>query len=191
MKNKSLFNYLTYKIKHRWRSVDTHFQNGAGSLSHSLLLWNTANTSFMTLCIQLPPRLPKMQHQKSLTGHWLTCSGWGREPVSLVFSYKGDWSNQKEQWHTKVNILQLAIGYLNATTYRKTWNTEPEIATDRSILAPQRPMVDQYGSGFGPPRLSGSCFAPHAYSPGTVLGMLARLVPTPNKPLTNKPVPSH
>jgi len=152
--NKSLFKYLTYKTKNGWHSVDAQSQNGAASISLSLLRWNTANTSFMIVCIQSPPRLPFMQEQKSLTHHWVSCSGWGRECVSLVFSYKRSRFIRKGQWCTKVNLSRLAVRYLNATINRKTWNTEPEIGTDGSSQTRQILRVDGYGSGFGPPRRS-------------------------------------
>jgi len=136
------FNYLTYKTKNCWCSIDAHFQNGAASISLSLLCWNTANTSFMIVCIQSPPRLPMMQEQTSLTRHWLSCSGWGRECVSLVFNYKGSRFIRKGQWRTEVNILRIAVGYQNATMNGKTWNTEPEIGTDGSNWTRQNPVVD-------------------------------------------------
>jgi len=116
----------------------------------------------MIVCIQSPSRLLMMQDQKSLTRDWLSCSGWGKERVLLVFSDKGCRFIRKGQWCAKVNILRLTVGYLNATINRKTRNTEPEIGTDGSSQTRQNPRVDGYGSGFGPPRRSGSGF-------GTVL----------------------
>ena len=112
----------------------------------------------MIICIQSPPRLLMMPDQKSLTCRWLSCSGWGRERVSVVFSYKGGRFIRKGQWCVKVNILWLTIGYLNTTIIRKTWNTEPKIGTNGSSQTRQNPRVDRYGSGFGPPRHCGSGF---------------------------------
>jgi len=112
----------------------------------------------MIVGIQSPPRLPMMQEQKSFTCRWLSCSGWGREHVFLVFSYKGSWFIRKGQWHTKVNILRLAVGYLNATMKRKSWNTEQEIGMDWSDQTQQNPRVDRYGSWFGPLRCNRSGF---------------------------------
>jgi len=40
----------------------------------------------------------------------------------------------------------------------ETRNAEPEIGTDRSSKTRRNPRVDGYGSGFGPPRISGSGF---------------------------------
>jgi len=154
----SHFHNLTYRTKNRWPSVDTHFQNGAASVIVSLLGWNTANTSFMIVCIQSPSRLLMMQDQTSLTRCWLSCSGWGKECVSLVFSYKGSRFIRTGQWCAKVNILRLTVGYLNATINGMTRNTEPVIWTDGSSQTPQNPRVDGYGSGFGLPRRCGSGF---------------------------------
>ena len=157
-KNKSLYNYLTYKTENRWYSIDAYFQNGAASVSLSLLLWNVTNTSFMIVCIQLLPRLPMMQDQTSYMRRWLSCSGWGRQHVSLVFSYNGGRFIRMRQCRTNVNIFRWAVWYLSATILRNTPNTEPEIGTDGSSKTPQKPPVDWYRSRFGPPRCSGSGF---------------------------------
>jgi len=127
-------------------------------MSRSLLGGTMANTSFMIVWIQLPPRLPMMQNQNSLTRLWQLCSGWGRERVSLVYSYKGSWFTRKGQWCTRVNILQLALGYLNATINSKSRNTEPEIGTDWYSQTRQNLWVDWSRSGFGPPWRRGSGF---------------------------------
>jgi hypothetical protein len=150
--------YPRCKTKNRWRSVDAHFQNRAGSVSLPLLHIKATYTSFMNVWIQLPVRLPKEQDQKSLTRRWLSFSGWGRERFSLVFNYKGGQYIRKGQQSTNVNILRLAIGYLNATINRIIRIPEPEIGTDGSSQTRQNPRVDGYGSGFGPPRCSGSGF---------------------------------
>jgi len=148
----SHFNNLNYRTKNCWRSIDAHFQDGAARVFLSLLGWNMANTPFMMVCMQSPSRLLMMQDQKSLTRHWLSCLGWGKERVSLVFSYKGGWFIRKGQWCAKVNILRLTVGYLNATINRKTRNTELDIGTDGSSQTRQHPRVDRYGFRFGPPR---------------------------------------
>jgi len=150
--------YPRCKTTNRWRSIDAHFQNRAGSVSLSLLHIKAAYTSFMNVWIQLPCRLPKEQDQKSLTSRWLSFSGWCRERFSPVFDYKGGQYIRKGQRSTNVNILRLAIGYLNATINRITRIPEPEIGTDGSSQTQQNPRVDGYGSGFGPPRCSGSGF---------------------------------
>jgi len=74
------------------------------------------------------------------------------------FSYKGCRFTRKGQCRTKVTILRLAVGYLNATISRKTRNIEPEIGTDGTSQTRQNPRVDGYGSGFASPSRSMSCF---------------------------------
>jgi hypothetical protein len=144
----SLFTYLTYGTNNHWHSVDAHSQNGAASVSLSLLLINAAYISFMNVCIQFPLRLPKMQDQYSLTRRWLSVSGLLRECFSLVFDDKGWQYIRKGQWYTDVNIFQLAIEWLSATITRKTRKPEPEIGTNRSSQTPRTRWVDWYGSGF-------------------------------------------
>jgi len=151
-------NYPRCKSKNLCCSVDAHFQNGAGCVSLSLLRIKAADTSFMNIYIQLPLRLPKVQDQKSSTSCWLSFSGWGRDRFSLVFDHKGGWYIRKGQRYTNVNILWLAIGYLNPTINRNTRIPEPEIGTDGSRQIQLNGRVDGYGSGFGPPRCSGSGF---------------------------------
>jgi len=51
--------YPRYMTKNCWHSVDAHFHNGAGSVSLSVFPIKAANTSFMTICNLLLPRLPK------------------------------------------------------------------------------------------------------------------------------------
>ena len=68
--------YPTYRTKNRWRSVDAHFPDVAGSVSHSLFSIQAANTSFMTICNWLPTRLPKIHDQGSSTLRWRSfCHG--------------------------------------------------------------------------------------------------------------------
>jgi len=148
----SQINYPTCKTKNCGRSVDAHFQNGAGTVSLSLLHINSAYSSFINLWIQLPLRLPRIQHQKSLGRHGLPFLRWGRERVSLVFDYKRSQYIKKGQQHTNVNILQLAVWYLNATINRKTRKPAPEIGTDGCSQTWQNQQVDWFGSGYGLPR---------------------------------------
>jgi len=110
------------KARHCWHSIDTHFETGAGRMSLSLLLINVAFTSFINICIQSPLRLLKMPHQQSLRRCWLWFSGWGRERISRLVDYTGGQFVRKEQWHTKVNILRLAVGCLNVSINRPTRN---------------------------------------------------------------------
>jgi hypothetical protein len=150
--------YPWYKTQNHWRSIDAHCHNGVSSVSLSLMLIQAGYTSFMNDCIQLPLRLPKMQDQKSLSHRWLSFSGWGRERSSLNFDHNSGQYSRKEQWYTNVNVLRLAIGYLNATINRNTQNQEPEIVTDGSRQSRQHPRVSRFMAVFGPPRYCRSGF---------------------------------
>jgi len=126
-------------------------------MSVSLLFIIVAYNTFLNVCFQLPLRLPKMQHQKSLTRRWLSTSGWGWEGFSVVSDYEGVQRIRKGQWCTRVNIVRLAIGYLNATRNGNTWKRELGIRTVGSSQTRHYPQVDGYWSALGPPRRSGLC----------------------------------
>jgi hypothetical protein len=64
----------------------------------------------------------------------------------------------KGQLFTNVNILRLAIGYLNTAINRNTRKPEPDIGTDGSGQTCQKPRANGYASWFGLPRCSGSGF---------------------------------
>ena len=63
-----------------------------------------------------------------------------------------------EHCSTIVNILQLTVGYLNATINGKTTNAEPEIGHNGLCQTRQNQGVNGYGARCGPPRSSGSGF---------------------------------
>jgi hypothetical protein len=46
--------------QHCLHSIDAHWQDGEGSVSHSLVPQIAANIAFMTVWSKLPPRLPKI-----------------------------------------------------------------------------------------------------------------------------------
>jgi hypothetical protein len=163
--------YPRFKTKHPWHYIDTDFQNGAGSVSLALLHIKAAYTSFMNVCIKLPLRLPKVQDQKPLTCGWLSFSGWGRERFSRLFDNKGGQFIRKGQWYTYVNMLRLAIRYLNVTVNRNTRKREQKIGTDRSGQPRPNLWVDVYGSGFGLPWYSRSDFWTGLELNGTVLAV--------------------
>jgi len=150
--------YPWCKAKHCWCTIDAHFQNGAGSVSISILLMNAAYTWFMNVCIKLPLSIPKMRDQKLLTHCGLSFSGWGWELVSLLFDYKGNQYIRNGQWYTNVHILQLAIEYLNAIINRKSQKPEQEIGTDGSCKTQSKLWDQGYGSRFGMARCSRSGF---------------------------------
>jgi len=72
-----------------WPSIDTHFQDGAGSISVRLFSIKVASTSFKTFCNLLPPWLHKIHDQQSLTLCWHSFWRWGREGIAICVSYKG------------------------------------------------------------------------------------------------------
>jgi len=88
--------------------------------------------------------------------HWTSQYCWER--VSARFHYKGCQYNKPRQQCTKVSILHLTGGYVNATINRKTRKWEPEIGTDGFSQTQQNPQVHWYGCWFGPARNSGSGF---------------------------------
>jgi len=100
-----------------------------------------------------------MQHHQLLTLHWHSLSGWGRERLSPWLLYKGCQYIRTWQCSTIVIILQLTLGYLNATIKRMTRNAQPEIGTNESSPTQQNPRVDRYRSGIGPPGGSSSGFS--------------------------------
>ena len=138
----------------RWRSFS---EWGRERNAFSFVI-NVAYNTFMNGCIQLPVRLPKMQDQKLLMCSWLSSSGWSWECVSLGCDYKGGQYIRKGWWYTKVNLLQLAVWYLNPTINRNTRKPEPEIESDRSSISGPNLAAGMYPSGFGPPRCSRSGF---------------------------------
>jgi len=66
----SLLDYLTYRMKIHWRSVDAHIQNGAGSMWPALLPMKPVNPESMNHLNRSPHRLPMMQDQKLLPLRW-------------------------------------------------------------------------------------------------------------------------
>jgi len=147
--------YPTCETSNHWRSVDAHFQDGAGSVWVLVLHIKKANTSVMTICNLWSLRLPKMQDKNLLTLCWLSFPGWGRERISPFSDHKGSQYIHKEQLGPIINILWLSVGYLNATINRTTWTAELEIWPDRSSQTWWHLQVDKYGAGFGLPRSCG------------------------------------
>jgi len=139
--------YPRCETLNRWRSFDAHIHNGAGRVSLLLLPIKDANTSVMTSCNQCLLWLPRMQDLKSLTLHWHSFPGRGREQLSTYFDHKGGQFIQKEQRRPIVNILRLKVRYLNVTINRTTRNAKPEIGPDRSSYTRRDPSVQEYGVG--------------------------------------------
>jgi len=74
--------YPIYTTNNCWHSVDAHFHDGTGGVSHSVLPIKVANNSFMTVCNLLAVWLPRTHDQKSLKLDWCLYSRWGRDSVS-------------------------------------------------------------------------------------------------------------
>jgi len=72
-------------LRLRWCSV----HDGVTKISCTILAEKEAIPSHMNLGHPATFRLTKMQDQKSLTLHWRSRSGWGRECVSLVLHTEG------------------------------------------------------------------------------------------------------
>ena len=141
-----------------WRWVDTHFHDGAGSMSLFVLPIKHANTSVMTICNLWPLRLPKMQDQKSLTLRWCSFPGSGRECLSPSFDHQGGHHIQKRTPRYNLNILQLILGYFNTTMNWTVWNAEQEIGPDGSSQTRRNPGITRYVARSGPPRSCGCGF---------------------------------
>jgi len=102
--------------------------------------------------------------------------------VSVVFHYKGGRLIGKEQWCTKVNILQLPVGYLNPNISRKTSNTEPGIGTDGS----SQPGKTRGLTGTG---LVLACQDADCWVVGQVWNRMESFIPFKSGPLAGYPDP--
>jgi len=69
--------------------VDDHFEDGAGSVSHSLLPKKAANNQFMTMCNLWPPRWRMIDNHQLLTFRWRSFWRLGREGIAFHFAYNG------------------------------------------------------------------------------------------------------
>jgi len=112
--------YPRCETLNRWPSFDAHFHDGAGSVSLQLLPIKDANTSVMTSCNQYPLWWPRMQDLESLTLHWQSFPGWGRERLSTYYDHKGGQLIQNEQRRPIINIVRLNVRSLNVTMNRTT-----------------------------------------------------------------------
>jgi len=70
----------------RGSSADAHCDDGAGSVSLSLLPKMVANTVMMYSNDQIPSKLHDIQNPYSMTLCWCLLSEWGRECVTLAFA---------------------------------------------------------------------------------------------------------
>jgi len=81
--------YTRRTAKNCWCSVDAHFQNGAVTVSFTLLPRNVDSTLVMDSSDRVTFQLQYIHDQKLLTLHWCSFSVWGRERDAIVFDLKG------------------------------------------------------------------------------------------------------
>jgi len=90
-----------------------------------------------------PFRVPRMQDQTSLTLHWHSLSGWGREHVAIILTYKGGQYFD----HVKPRLKQFWITRL----------TRPEIV-DAPLMLILRRAYPQYALGWFRIEYYSQCF---------------------------------
>jgi len=81
--------YAICKTKIFWRGIDTHVHEGVTYMSCTVSVEKPAITSYMNYCNNATFTFARMQDQQSLTLHWCSSSGWGRECVAFVFAPTG------------------------------------------------------------------------------------------------------
>jgi len=81
--------YPWYMTNNRWRTVDTHFHEGAWRVLQSVLPIKAAKDSFMTDCSLSEVWFPRTHDQKLLMLRWCSFSWWGRDGIAMYFAYKG------------------------------------------------------------------------------------------------------
>jgi len=86
---KSLMNYLTYKTKNHWCSVDAHVQNGAGSVSLSLLSTMAASFWILYNTDQISFQLCDLQDQTLLMLRWHVCLEGSSDVDASIFANIG------------------------------------------------------------------------------------------------------
>jgi len=83
------FDYRKYNDWNRWRSIDTHFQNGAVTVSVTFSPVKAANILVMHDSEQIGFQLPFIKDWKLLMLSLHSFSEWGRDRVALSFAYNG------------------------------------------------------------------------------------------------------
>jgi hypothetical protein len=86
--SKSLPNWLSYKTKSHWRSVDPHFQDVAVTMLVSLSPLKAADTLVMDNHKQIAVQLTYLQDKKTLTLCWHSVSECGSYLVAVSFASK-------------------------------------------------------------------------------------------------------
>jgi len=80
--------YPRFVTNNRWRSIDTHLQDVAGSVWQSVWSIKAANNSFVTACNLLAVWIPRMHNQKLLILCWRSFSRCARESLASIFTNK-------------------------------------------------------------------------------------------------------
>jgi len=105
-----------------------------------------------------PPDYPKY----ATTNHWRSVDAHFQDGVGCTSLFclivKAANRSTKDSNVPMSIFLHLTVAYINATINHKTPNSEPEIGTNWSSKTRHNPWVDEYKSGFGLPRGSGSGF---------------------------------
>jgi hypothetical protein len=147
-------------------------------ISRSYLPIKAAISFFMDAFDQAPLILPKMQDQISLTLCWRSVDAlltlcWCSVDALLtliLWMWLGAWVSVfctsrrliHRKWTMTYQCQYFAISSSISECDHKceTRNAEPEIGPEGSSQTGSNPSVDGYGSGFCPPRVSGSGFWP-------------------------------
>ena len=131
MTNASRFDFQWWQAKNCWRSIVSHFHEGARSISRSVFPIQAANKLIITRNDHIASGIPNLQDQKSLMLRWSLCSWRGTDRVAICFPYKGSWyfDYQKEQqycyWPTRLTRPKIvdALLMLNFRMGQGAWGS--------------------------------------------------------------------
>jgi hypothetical protein len=122
------FDNLWCIANHHWCSIDTHFQNPAGSVSPAVLLILAASILIISNNNHITLLLPNLQGQHSLILHWHSFTTWGRECVTFSVANRGcKLFEYVYQWPDRIGI---------------TWLTTPKIINPLMTLIFRENYVD-------------------------------------------------
>ena len=122
--------YPICKTKYCWRSVEAHFQNGAGSVSLLFLALKAAITSFLDDSKQLPVRLPRLNTKNcwhSVDAHLM----YGAGSVSLII-LTGKVANTSSMNDCNQSPLRLCKMH-SQKSFTLHWRSFPEWGSDHVI----------------------------------------------------------
>jgi len=81
--------YTKCTASNRWRSFDAHFQNGAVTMSYTVLPRKAAIKLVIDSSDQVTFTLPYLQDEKWLALCWRIFWSWGREPDTMILDVEG------------------------------------------------------------------------------------------------------